>query len=42
VLIRADRPDEARATLADALERAEKKGALALGRRARDLLAKID
>jgi tetratricopeptide (TPR) repeat protein len=42
VLIRADRPDEARATLVDALGRAEKKGALALGRRARDLLAEID
>jgi tetratricopeptide (TPR) repeat protein len=42
VLMRADRPDEARATLVDALERAEKKGALALGRQARDLLAEID
>jgi len=42
VLIRAGRPDEARTSLADALERAERKGALVLAEWARDLLAKTD
>jgi len=39
VLIRAGRPAEARAPLLDALERAERKGALVLADRARALLA---
>jgi tetratricopeptide (TPR) repeat protein len=42
VLIRADRADEARAPLADALARAEAKGALVLAESARELLAQTE